>query len=297
MTSDTGAEPRPRATASTRGLALVATAAVLWALIGLFTPALIDEGLSAVDVAFWRAVVGGALFVLHRTVRRGSTSVTGRREATELLAFGAVAVGLFYVALAQAIDLGGVSLAFILLYTAPAWVAVGAVVLLREHLDGVRRLLVLITVVGAAMVAVGGGDGMRVGAVAVAWGLVAGLSYASWYLAGKRFLDRYDPVTISAWTLLAGAVVMAPFARSVPSSPRAWLLVAGLGVLSTYLAVLAYYSGLRHADASRAAIVATIEPVVALGIAVGVEGERLSAVALVGAVLVLAAAATASARA
>jgi DME family drug/metabolite transporter len=210
--------------------------------------------------------------------------------------FGTVAVGLFYVALATAIDLGGVSLAWILLYTAPAWVAVGAVVLLHEHVDRLRVTLVVATVAGVALVAIGGGDGVTVTAVSVAWGLAAGWSYATWYLAGKRFLVRYGPVTISTWTLLAGALVLLPFTTFRALPPRAWLLLAGLGIVSTYLPALAYYSGLASVDASRAAIVATIEPVVAVALGVTVGGERLGALAIGGGALVLATATVASAR-
>lgn len=278
-----------------RGLALVATAAVLWALIGLFTPALLEEGLTAVDIGFWRALVGGLVFAVHAGVA-GHGRVRERRDGWALLAFGVVAVGLFYVALAAAIESGGVSLAWILLYTAPAWVAVGATVILRERIDALRWTLVGATVVGVVLVSTGGGDGLRVSAISLAWGLTAGVTYASWYVAGKRLLDRYHPVTISLWTLLAGAAVLAPFVSGVPTSLRAWLLIAGIGVVSTYLPVLAYYSGLLQADASRAAIVATVEPVVALGIGVAVAGERLAPVALAGALVVLAAATVASMR-
>ena len=277
------------------GLGLVAFAAVLWALIGLFTPALLDAGLRAADIAFGRALLGGVCFVVHAAARR-QLVVSTRRDALGLLLFGSVAVGLFYVALTAAIDLGGVSLAWILLYTAPVWVAIGAVVLLRERVDRTRGALISVTVVGVVLVALGGGEGVRISAGSVTWGLVAGWTYATWYVAGKRYLDRYTPVTISAWTMLAGAVVLLPFARWPALALRGWLLLVGLAVVSTYLPALAYYSGLRTVEASRASIVATVEPVVALGIAVLVEGERLGAVAVLGAVLVLAAAAVASAR-
>lgn len=277
------------------GLALVATAAVLWALIGLFTPELLDLGLSAVEVGFWRALLAGGLFLVHGAVR-GGLRVRDRRDAGGLVLFGAVAVGLFYVALAAAIEHGGVSLAWILLYTAPAWVAIGAATILREHVDAVRWTLVAATVGGVVLVAVGGGDGVTVSTASVAWGLAAGWSYSTWYLAGKRLLGRYSPVTISAWILVTGAVVLLPFTpfRALPL--RAWLLLVGLAVVSTYLPALAYYSGLATVDASRAAIVATVEPVVALGIGVLVAGERLSATAVVGGAVVLAAATIASAR-
>lgn len=290
----TAAAPRtPRRAPS--GLLLVATAAVLWAAIGLFTPALLDRGLSPVEVGFWRALVAGVLFVVHGLVR-GGLRVDHRRDAGRLVGFGVVAVGLFYVALAAAIEHGGVSLAWILLYTAPAWVAVGAATLLREHVDALRWTLVAATVAGVVLVAVGGGAGVTVTPASVAWGLVAGWSYATWYLVGKPLLARYSPVTISAWILVTGAVVLVPFVTFRPLTAEAWLLLAGLGLVSTYLPALAYYSGLATVDASRAAIVATIEPVVALVIGVLVADERLSPLAVVGGAVVLAAATIASAR-
>ena len=276
------------------GIAGIALAGALWALIGLFTPALLDEGLTAAEIAFWRALLGGLGFVVHAAIRGGLRPASSR-DAGALVAFGAVAVGAFYLALAMAIELGGVSLAWILLYTGPAWVAVAAVVVLREHVGRFRQALLAVTMTGIVLVSLGGGEGIRISAASLAWGLGAGLSYASWYIAGKRFLPRYAPVTISAWTLLAGAVFLAPFAGVRNHSARAWLLVLGLSVVSTYLPVLLYYTGLRTVDASRAAIVATIEPVVALGIGAAVGAERLSPVALVGAALVLLATALASA--
>ncbi|MPZ72184.1 MAG: EamA family transporter [Nitriliruptorales bacterium] len=276
------------------GIALIAFAGALWALIGLFTPALLDLGLSAPEIAFWRALLAGMGFAAHAALR-GQLRVASTRDAAGLVVFGVVAVGLFYLALSMAVALGGVSLAWILLYTGPAWVAVAAVVVLREHVDGFRRLLLLVTMAGVVLVSLGGGEGVRISLPSVAWGLAAGLSYASWYIGGKRFLPRYAPVTISAWTLLTGAVFLLPFAGLRNHSPRAWLLVLGLAAVSTYLPVLLYYTGLRTVDASRAAIVATIEPVVALVIGAVVGGERLGLLALVGGALVLAATSLASA--
>lgn len=278
-----------------RGIACVLGAAVLWALIGLFTPALLDLGVSAVAIAFWRALGGGVCFAFHGALQGGLRPASAR-DAGELAGFGLVAVALFYVALGRAVELGGVSLAWILLYTAPGWVAVAAITVLREHVGRVRAALVIATMAGVALVAVGGGEGIVVTRGSVVWGLLAGLSYASWYVGAKRFLPRYGPVTISAWTLLVGAFALLPLAGLRTYPARAWLLLAGLAVVATYLPVLLYYTGLRTVDASRAAIVATVEPVVALAIGATVGAERLSLLAAVGAVAVLGAAAVAAAQ-
>lgn len=284
-----------RSLAAPPGLLLVATAAVLWALIGLFTPALLDEGVAPLEIAFWRSALGGALFLFHAT-RRDVVSVGGWRPALALAAFGSVAVGLFYAALVYAIELGGVSLAWILLYTAPAWVAIASVLVLRRRVTWLRAGLVLVTMGGVTLVAVGGGRGISVTVASVAWGLTSGLSYSAWYIAGSRLLDRHGPVTISAWSMLAGAVVLALVADLRPLSVRAAMLLAGLAFVSTYLPALAYYSGLGRVDPTRASIVATIEPVIAFGIGVAVEGERLGAVAAAGGLAVIGAAVLAALR-
>jgi drug/metabolite transporter (DMT)-like permease len=278
-----------------RGIACVLGAAVLWALIGLFTPALLELGMSAVEIAFWRALGGGLCFALHGAFV-GALRPRSVRDAVELAVFGLVAVAVFYVALARAVELGGVSLAWILLYTAPGWVAVAAITVLREHVDRVRAALVVATIAGVALVAVGGGEGVIVTSGSVLWGLLSGLSYASWYVGGKRFLPRYGPITISFWTLLVGAVALLPVAGVRMYPLRSWLLMLGLAVVATYLPVLLYYTGLRTVDASRAAIVATVEPVAALAIGATVGTERLSPVAAVGALTVLGAAALAATR-
>lgn len=277
------------------GLTLIAAAAVLWALIGVFTPALLDEGLAPIEIAFWRAALAGALFLVHGN-RRGGVAVGGWRPAAALAGFGVVAVGLFYAALTFAIDLGGVSLAWILMYTAPAWVAIASVAVLRRRVTRARAALVAVTIGGVAMVALGGGDNVRVTVASIAWGLTAGLAYSAWYVAGSRLLERHAPVTISAWSMLAGAAMLAVVVELQPLSLRAAALLAALAVVSTYLPALAYYSGLGRVDPTRAAIVATIEPVIAFGIGVALQGERLGPLAVAGGVVVVAAAAVASAR-
>jgi len=60
-----------------------------------------------------------------------------------------------------------------------------------------------------------------------------------------------------------------------------------LGVFSTYGAYLAYYAGLKRLPATRASVVATLEPVVANLFAFLLFGEVLSLWAYLGAGLVL----------
>lgn len=283
---------------ATRGYLLVATAAVTWALIGPFSRSALDLGLQPLEIAFWRALIAGGAFALH-ALASDRLRLRDGADLARLAAFALVGVTLFYAALVLAIDTGGISLAFVLLYTAPAFVTLLAWPLLGERLSVQKLALVALALTGVALVAFGAGDGaggVRVSAASLGWGLASGLAYASYYLFGKWVLARYAPVTVFAVVLPIGALGLLPFVTFAPKDALAWTLLVTLSLVATYLAYLAYYSGLRHVEASRAVLVATIEPVVAAAMAAALYGERLGPWGIAGAALILVAAAAAALR-
>jgi drug/metabolite transporter (DMT)-like permease len=279
----------------TLGLLMILAAAVLWGLLGIVSAGLLALGVAASEIAFWRAVLGGGAFLAHAVAARRLRPLPGR-VALVTGGFAAVGVSLFYVALVSAIELGGVSLAFVLLYTAPAWVTLLAGPVLGERTDLRQWLLVGVAVLGVALVSAARGEGVTPSAAAIAWGLAAGIGYASYYLLGKRLLAFQPPVQLYGLALPLGALGIAPFVSWGAKPPAAWALLAAAALVSTYLAYLLYGLGLRRATASRAVLVATVEPIVAGGLAWAVFGERLGAWGLLGAGLVLASAAASGLR-
>jgi len=290
---------RPPPAAAT-GYLLVLAAALLWSLIGPLSRTVLAAGVAPLEIAFWRAVIAGAAFALH-AVAAGRARLRpwpqGGADLGALAGFALVGVTLFYAALALAIDAGGISLAFVLLYTAPAFVVLFAWPLLGERLTGRKAVLVAMAMAGVALVAGAGGagGGVRVSVASLGWGLAAGASYASYYLFGKWILHRYPPVTIFAWVLPIGALGLWPFVPFAPKSPEVWAWIATLSLVSTYLAYLVYYTGLRRTEASRAVLVATVEPVAAAALAAALFGERLGWIGWAGAALIVGAAAAAAA--
>lgn len=271
------------------GYLLILAAALLWSLIGLLAQGLLEAGLHPIEIAFWRAALAGALFAAHAAWRRHPLLRPGRDLALTV-AFGLVGVTLFYTALVMAVDAGGISLAFLLLYSAPVFVALLAWLLLGERMTPRRALQVALAVLGVALVARAGGHGVTVSAASLGWGLLAGLGYASYYLFGKRLFARHPPVRVYAYVLPLGAVGLLPLVRFGPKDATAWALLGLLAVVSTYLAYLLYALGLRRVEASRAVLVATVEPVAAAALAALVFGERLGVWGLAGGSLILLAA-------
>ncbi len=282
-----------RGSAATTGYLLVFTAAVLWALIGLFSRTLMNQGMGPLEVSFWRAVIAGCAFGLHASLA-GRLRLQRGSDLGKLALFALVGITLFYPALTLATEQGGVSLASVLLYTAPAFVVLLAWPLLGERIDGRKLALVAVATVGVVLVARAGGEGVTPTPAALAWGLASGLSYASYYLFGKWVLQRYAPVTVFAFVMPIGALGLLPFVSFTSKTPQMWLLLVALALVSTYLAYLIYYNGLRHVEAGRAVLVATVEPVLAAALAALVFAERLGWIGWMGAGLIVAAAAIAT---
>jgi drug/metabolite transporter, DME family len=288
-----------RSPSAATGYLLVLIAALLWSLIGVFSRTVLDAGLDPLEIAFWRATIAGGAFALHAVLagrwRLRPRAAGGVPDLLALAAFALVGVTLFYAALNLAIDAGGISLAFVLLYTAPAFVALLAWPLLGEPLGRRKLALVALAMAGVALVArAGGAGGVVVSGASIGWGLTSGAAYASYYLFGKWVLHRYAPVTVFAWVLPMGAIGLLPWVTFAPKPPAVWAWLLVLALVSTYLAYLVYYTGLRRTEASRAVLVATVEPVAAAGLAAAAFGERLGPLGWTGAALVLAAAAAAA---
>jgi DME family drug/metabolite transporter len=252
-----------------RGYVLVLVAATLWASIGVFYKFLIGKfGLTPLAAAASRGSVGGIILLLALLLLRVNLRVP-RRDWPGFLAYGVFGVALFFIAYVNAINLTGVAVASVLLYTSPAWVALISWRWMDERL-GRREIAALgLALVGAALVArVYNLALLRLNWPGVMAGLAAGLTYGLYSVFNKVLVERNRPWIVQVYGLLIGAtvlVILVPkgeLARGW-ASPTSIALLIGMGIIPTLLASLSFATGVQFIPVSVAAIVATFEPVVA----------------------------------
>lgn len=271
-----------------RGVACIVAAALLWATLGPVARYLLQAGVGPLEISFWRAAIAGALFAAHALARRQRGLAI--RDVPAVAGFALVGVTLFYLAYFRAVELGGASLAAVLLYTAPVWVALGAAALLGERLTARRLVAIALSLAGVVLVA-GASDGpvgRAAPTAAVLWGLLAGLAYASYYIFGKRWFARYEPAVVFAVAMPLGAAALLPMVDFASKPPWAWAVLVFIAAVPTYGAYLLYAAGLARVDATRAATVATLEPIAAAAIAFVAWNESLRPIAYAGGALVIA---------
>ena len=285
------------------GFLAVGAAASIWGTLGFFAKILYAEGVSFEALVAVRASVGWAamlLFVLLTWEVR-SRRVTGR-DFLFLVPLGLVGIGAFYLLYFFTVRESTVGTAAILLYSSPAFVALLAWILLKETL-GPLRLLALALTFGGIFLVVGGYDpgALEISLPVLATGLLSGLTYGLYSIFGKPLAGHLEPAIILSYALGFGSVLLVlaalpTFHTLVGLSSSSYALLVMLAVVHTALAFGLYTVGLKRLDAGQAAIVATVEPVVAGAIGVVLLGEELTALKVIGALLVLAGAALAQVR-
>ncbi|HEX8391575.1 MAG TPA: EamA family transporter [Longimicrobium sp.] len=268
------------------GTLYVAAAAILWGLMGPVTRIALAEGLTPLEIAFWRGIMAGGLFAATAVVIRRPW--LQKRDVPMIIAFGMTGVAGLLASYSLAVSAGGAALAAILLYTAPVWVALFSASFLHERMTGRKLAALALATAGVAGIALStGGGSIRLTPAGLGWGLASGLAYALYYLFGKRYFERYPTATIFMYALPVAALVIFPAVRFHPKSATAWGALAFLSAVPTYTSYVFYSAGLKRIEATRAATVATIEPVVAALAAYLMWNERLSAIGYACAALVL----------
>jgi drug/metabolite transporter (DMT)-like permease len=244
------------------------------------------------------AVLLGVLLVLRpglRSVRPAAEPPPAGPSRGRLLvtALGLGAVGyatqstLYFSAL-ERID---ASLVALVLYTYPALVTVAAAVLGRERLTPGRSAALVVASCGTLLVLLGGGGvGFDPAGVGLAFG--AAVTYTVYILVADTVVHRLSPVTLAALVMTGASVALA--VRAVLTGglefgirPAGWFWIACIAVVSTVMAMLAFFAGLRRIGPSAAAILSTFEPVVTTSLAALTLNEFLTPVQLAGAVVVL----------
>ena len=271
------------------GYVFIFLAAWFWSLLGILSKFVLNNGMDPSEAAFWRAAIGGLFFATHALVI-GKLKLNGRKDAGIFLAFGIFAGAGMFTSYLYAVKVGGAALASVLLYTAPAWVAVLSRIIFKEGFTPIKITAIAVSLAGTAFVSCSGGGGtQQVGAAAVIAGLFTGFAYSSHYIFAKVYLERYSALTIYAFTMIVAAVCLYPFVNFMHKSPLDWLIVFLLGFVCCYLAFWAYCEGLKRLMPARAAVLATLEPIFAVLMAWAVWDETFSVYGWIGAGCILSA--------
>lgn len=272
---------------------LMAVAAVAWGTSGTLTELAIDEGATANQIAVFAAIFSALILLpLIRAFDRGSLRVE-RKDLVPLLIFGTLTGAIFSLAWYNCVDLTSVTTALVLLYTYPSIVTIASVFLLGEKMTAAKAIALPVTFIGCIMVAEAYDlDNIGGNIVGIGLGLYTGIAAAAYYLWTKVWLKRYSSNTVALYLALftvPGVVVLSGTGGLAVAalSAGAWALIFLIGLVPGTIGFVMSMVALKHIEASKASIVASIEPVAGVAIAVVAIAEKVSALQMLGVALVV----------
>ena len=273
-------------------------AGVCWGCCGVFVRVLDEAGFDNITITFSRVIIvvvllGGAILVIDRSLFR-----IARRQLPLVALIGISGQFLFNLCYNTAILKLSLSLATILLCTAPVFVIIFGAVLFHEKITPVRVICMAAVLAGCVLLSgVVESGGLLWSVLGLAMGVGTAICNAVSTMATNEASDirKIHPLTVQFYAAVFALIPMLPFAdygvvgSFIAASPAAhipYLIVYAL--VAALLPNLLFNIAFKFLDSSIVSILASgAEPASALLLGLLLYGEIPTAFGLIGMVLVV----------
>ena len=269
---------------------MLITAMVVFGTLGLFVR---NIPVASGELALYRAVLAAVMLGGYFLISGERIHMKGLGRELVLLLLSGGAMGFNWILLFEAYKYTTVSVATLSYYFAPVIVTLMCPVMFREKMGikqwicfGMSTLgIVLITGIGDLS---GGSSHLK----GILFGLGAAGFYATVILLNK-FIKGIAGIQRTFLQFLSAIAVLVPYVLCTSGITLAGMDAAGwgnllvVGLIHTGITYCLYFSALKELPGQEAAILSYIDPLVAVLISVFVLGETMTAVQIVGGMLIL----------
>lgn len=251
-------------------------------------------GLPSYDIVVLRTFLGTALLAALLLMGRKRTRISARPKDIAFVAISGAFLGISWLLLFEAYNLVGVGTSSLLYYCGPVLVMALSPILFKERLTHVRVAGFAIVLVGVMLVNGGTLQG-GLSPQGLAYAAVAAFCMAAMIVFNKKadgisgMENSLVQIGSAFITALIGTAAL--HGLSFDIQPADWPAILMLGFVNTGLGCYLYFGSMGKLKAQTVAVCGYIEPVCAVVMAMAFLGEGMSALQVVGALLVVAGAA------
>ncbi|AXU27439.1 TPA: DMT family transporter [Clostridioides difficile] len=277
-----------------KGYVFIAIAGLLWVTLGLFGKFLMGNGLTSEQVAFTRLFFGFIVLGVYSSIRTPQILKISKKGIIYSVIIGIICQAMFNLCYFKAIDIAGVSIAAVLLYTSPLFLAIFSKVCYKENITRSKLFSLILCFIGAIMAVTGGRlDFQGLNAFGLLLGILSAIAYALMPTISKNALKEFSSSTILVYSFLFGAIFMIPSSRpweilNYAKDLDVLSCMLMLGIVPAALAYIFYAAGIsKGVELSVAGVVASVELVGSVIIGCTILGESFSLGKLFGVMLML----------
>ncbi len=253
-----------------KGAVSVVIAACFWGTAGLFVRSLTALGIATMQLVAVRMTLSVVMLALFILLKDRSAFRIRLKDLWLFAANGIFSITMFNFCYYKTIEFSTLSVAAVLMYTAPFFVLIFSALLFKEKLTVKKVIACIIAFIGCCFVSGVFNRSHSLDIRVITYGLLTGFGYGLYTVFVNLLISRgYKSLTVTFYTFLCAMIGSVSITQlsgtSVVSNlgAKALLVAVGMALINTVLPYIFYTQGLKNLEAGRAPIIATIEPVVA----------------------------------
>ena len=269
-----------------KGLLAINGAVLLFGIAGLFGKLLV---LSPVLIVLGRVAFASLALLLYQLGKKEVLILERRISHYAMMILSGVLLAFHWWTFFHSIQVSTVAVGLISFSTFPVYVALLEPLLFREKFSLKHIILAFLILVGIRMLLPRSFLPHNI-LQGVLWGSVSGLLFAFLTLINRKMVSFYPAGTVALYQNFIAFIVLLPFSfrhiGEINWIPDIYMLIF-LGVIFTALSHTLFIYGLKTVKARIASIIACLEPVYGIVLAILILSEIPGQRALVGGVIVI----------
>ena len=266
---------------------------VAMTVFGTLGPFVRNIAVSSGELALYRAVMAAVLLAGYLSLSGQKLNLKSLKKELPLLLLSGMAMGINWILLFEAYKYTTVSVATLSYYFAPVLVTLACPILFREKMGPKQWICFAMSTLGIVLITgigdLSGGSNHLKG---ILFGLGAAVFYATVILLNK-FIKGVAGIQRTFLQFLAAILILIPYVAFSGGvtlqrlDTMGWVCLLIVGLFHTGITYCLYFSALKELPGQETAILSYIDPLVAVLVSVFVLSEQMTAVQLLGGVLIL----------
>ncbi|MDF2891836.1 MAG: transporter, partial [Clostridia bacterium] len=189
----------------------VIIAAILWGTLGIFGKKLTNFGFEPTQMVLIRSFGATITLILFASIKNTNLLKISYRDSIYFVGTGIISFVFCNWCYFVAINKTSLSIAAILLYSAPTIVMVLSAILFKEKITKKKIISLMLTFAGCIFVtAFVQGTGQKITMSGLLAGVASGFGYALYSIFGRYALKKYDSITVTLYTFIFASIGLIP---------------------------------------------------------------------------------------
>ena len=257
----------------------------------------VSQKVGPFSIAFQRFAIASIFLVLLTLRIEGKLPALKKVQILPVILLGMTGIFTYNVMFFKGLKIIEASRASLIIATCPVFITVFSAVFLREKINLIKCLGIIISVSGAIIVISKGNieqmfrTGLGLGELYI---FCCVLSWVAYSLIGKAVMKTLSPLASVSYSSIVGAVALfipACFEGVLQNfshqSLRDWVCISYLGIFGTVIGFVWYYQGVQLLGPTKAGLFINFVPIFAILCSYIILREPITISLVVGAVLVI----------